>query len=69
MTNENPQNVNISVEQVCAAILATVGPVEVELSTIMGNYAGKSISVNQNEETKALTFSLADAPEIQAENE
>jgi hypothetical protein len=55
-------NVQISVEQICAAILATVGSVEVSLENLVANYAGKTISVDQNPDTKAVTFALADMP-------
>ena len=55
-------NVQISVEQICAAILATVGSVEVSLDNLVANYAGKTIAVDQNPDTKAVTFSLADMP-------
>ena len=58
------QNIPISVEQICAAIVNLVGPVEVQLSDLMADYSGKSIAVNQDEETKALTFSLVDSPKI-----
>lgn len=65
--NQDNGNVQISVEQICAAILATVGTVEVSLENLIANYAGKTIAVNQNPETKAVTFSLADIP-ADAEN-
>ena len=66
-----PQNINISIEQICAAILSTVGSVEVQLPALLANYEGQSIAINQNDETKAVTFSIADAPvatEAPAEN-
>ena len=66
-------NIQISLEQICASILKTLGSVEVSLEDLITDYSGKSIAVNQNEETKALTFSLVDVPvpveENQAENE
>ena len=55
-------NVQISVEQICAAILATVGSVEVSLDDLVASYSGKTISVDQDSETKAVTFALADMP-------
>jgi hypothetical protein len=55
-------NVQISVEQICAAILATAGSIEVPLENLVANYAGKTISVDQDTETKAVTFALADMP-------
>ena len=63
-TNITPEssNVNISVEQICAAILATVGVVEVKIEDLTKNYSDKNIAVNQDSETKAITFTLVDAP-------
>jgi hypothetical protein len=62
------ENVQISLEQICASILKTLGSVEVSLQDLISDYSGKSIAVNQNEETKALTFTLADIP-VPAESE
>jgi hypothetical protein len=65
-TNENSNvensNIQISVEQICAAILATIGTVEVSLENLVANYGGKTIAVDQNPDTKAVTFALADTP-------
>jgi len=58
-------NVNISIEQICAAILNTVTSVEVPLDNLLANYGNKVIAINQDEETKAVTFTLADTPEPQ----
>jgi hypothetical protein len=55
-------NIQISVEQICAAILATVGTVEVSLENLVANYGGKTIAVDQNPDTKSVTFALADTP-------
>jgi hypothetical protein len=57
-----PQNINIGMEQICAAILATVGNVTIPMATLISDYTGKSIAVNQDETTKDITLSLADAP-------
>lgn len=62
------ENVQISLEQICASILKTLGSVEVSLQDLISDYSGKSIAVNQNEETKALTFTLVDIP-VPAESE
>lgn len=59
---EQDNNVQISIEQICAAILSTVGAVTVNLDDLLKDYSSKSIAVNQDEETKSLTFSLADTP-------
>jgi hypothetical protein len=61
------ENVNISIEQICAAIIHTIGSVEVQLENLLKDYSTKSIAVNQDEETKALTFTLTDAPVAQEE--
>ena len=55
-------NVQISIEQICAAIVNTLGSVEIQLETLLTDYSTKSIAINQDEETKALTFTLVDAP-------
>lgn len=64
------QNVEITVEQICAAIINTLGNVQVPLENLISDYSGKSIAVQQDEETKALTFSLTDIqinPEVSEE--
>ena len=57
-------NVQISVEQICASIIKTLGSVQVSVEDLLANYQDKSISVNQNEETKTLTFTLIDNADI-----
>jgi hypothetical protein len=58
---EQPQGVNITVEQILAAIINTVGTTTVPLDNLVQNYGNKQIAVNQNED-KSVTFSLADVP-------
>ena len=58
--------VQIRVEQILASILS-LGAVTVPLDKLVGNYSGKNIAVNQDPETKDVTFELADVPET-AEN-
>ena len=62
--SEAPQdeNVNISIEQICAAIISTYKTVVVPLENLLKDYSGKNIAVSQDEETKVLTFTLADNP-------
>ena len=55
-------SIQISVEQICAAIISTFGSVEIELPVLVADYSGKNISINQDENSKSLTFSLVDAP-------
>jgi hypothetical protein len=53
--------VQISVEQILASILS-LGAVTVPLDKLVANYSGKNIAVNQDPETKDVTFELADVP-------
>jgi hypothetical protein len=62
------QNVNISIEQILAAVLQTVGAVTVALPDLVTNYNTKQIAVNQNED-QSVTFSLVDAPVVEEEVE
>lgn len=66
--NTTDGNIQISVEQICAAILKTVGSVEVSLEDLVSNYGGKTIAIDQNPDTKAVTFALADLPQQSEEN-
>lgn len=59
---EKSNNVQISIEQICAAMLSTLGTVEVPLENLIKNYSDKSIAVNQDQDTKSVTFTLADNP-------
>jgi len=66
MTEETPtrlENVNISIEQILAAVLAKVGSVEMTLQELLSDYSNKNIAVNQNPETQNIIFELADMPE------
>lgn len=56
------QNINISIEQICAAILQEKGSIEVSIENLIMNYGGKTIAINQDDETKSVTFTLVDAP-------
>ena len=47
---------NISVEQILAAIIHTVGTVNIKIEDLISNYSDKSIAVNQLED-KSVTFS------------
>ena len=58
--------INISVEQILAAIINTVGEVNVPLETLVNNYSDKTIAVNQLED-KSVTFTLVDASSVPAE--
>jgi hypothetical protein len=72
MTDQNEQNqgANISIEQVCAAMLNKFGKVELQIQDVLKDYSGKSIAVNQDIETQALIFELVDVvTEDQAKSE
>lgn len=56
------ENVNISIEQICAAIISTYKTVIVPLENLLKDYSGKNIAISQDEETRALTFTLGDVP-------
>ena len=64
---QQQQGVNITVEQILAAIVHTIGTTTVSLENLVQNYGGKQIAVNQNED-KSVTFSLVDAP-VQTETQ
>ena len=66
--NTDANNINISIEQICAAIINTAGSVEIPIENLLQNYGGKSIAVNQDPDTKAVTFSLADSTIAVEEN-
>ena len=60
--------IQISVEQILASILS-LGSQTVPLENLVANYGGKNIAVNQDSETKAVTFTLADiSAEAEQEN-
>jgi hypothetical protein len=58
------QNVQISVEQILASILS-LGAVNVPLENLVANYGGKNIAVNQDPDTKIVTFELANVPVVE----
>jgi hypothetical protein len=62
-------NVNISIEQILAVILKSIGPVKINLEELLNDYSSKMIAVDQDPETKQITFSLSDAPKAQTENQ
>ena len=65
-TTEANNGINISVEQILAAILQTTGAITVQLENLVANYGQKTIAVNQNED-KSVKFELVDASVAQAE--
>ena len=72
MTEETKQdinNINISIEQIIAAILNKVGKMELTLKELLTDYSSKSIAVNQDPDTQMVTFEMAEMPEVETENE
>ena len=55
------QNVNISVEQILAATLKSLGKITLQLQDLVANYSTYSIAVTQNEDS-SVTFELVEAP-------
>jgi hypothetical protein len=53
-----PQGVNITVEQILAAIVYVKGPISITLEDLLGNYSGKQISITQD--TDEVIFELVD---------
>ena len=60
------QNIEIGVEQILASILSTVGEVTVDINTILTNFGTYQVGVEQNEETKAITFKLLQKEDLDA---
>ena len=56
------QNINISIEQILASILSTLGATTVTVENLIADYSKKQIQVNQNED-RSITFQLADVVE------
>lgn len=56
------ENVQISIEQICAAIISTYKTIVVPMESLLKDYSSKNIAITQDEETKVLTFTLADNP-------
>jgi hypothetical protein len=72
MTEETTQEsnpVNISVEQICAAIVNKLGKIELSLPELLTDFSNKSIAVNQDPETQSITFELADNPVEETQQE
>jgi len=61
MTNEVTP-VNIGTEQILAVLINKAGTVEITLEELMQDFSGKTIAVNQDENTQNLTFSIVDLP-------
>jgi hypothetical protein len=64
-TNQDLNNFNISLEQLLAAIINDAGTITIGLEDLLKDFSGKTIAVTQNEETRAITFEIADAPAVE----
>ena len=51
---------DISIEQVCAAILADQGSITIPISALFEDFNGRSIALTQNNEDQTLTLSLSE---------
>jgi hypothetical protein len=63
-------NVNISIEQIVAAILNKIGKIDLSLEELLTDYSSKNIAVDQDPDSQQVIFQLVDTPEeVQTENE
>ena len=51
---------DISIEQVCAAILANKGALTIPISALFEDFNGRGIELTQNNEDQTLTLSLSE---------
>ena len=63
--SEDLNNVNAGLEQVCAAILATTGPIKISFNTLLKDYSKKNISVTPDPDSDEMLFELIDADKVQ----
>lgn len=70
-TIDKDENIQINIEQICAAILTQLESIEIPINVLLSDYSNKLIAVNQDDETKSLTFTLIDSESVenQAETE
>jgi hypothetical protein len=60
MEDNDLSNINISIEQILAAIVNHFGTVEITTEELLSNYSNKNLAVTQDPETAKLRFELAD---------
>jgi hypothetical protein len=70
-TIDKDENIQINIEQICAAILTQLESIEIPINVLLSDYSNKLIAVNQDDENKSLTFTLIDSESVenQAETE
>lgn len=56
-TQEQNNNINLTIEQILAAIVSTVGTVNVKIEALLANYSNFQIALNQLED-KSVNFTL-----------
>jgi hypothetical protein len=61
-TPDQAQGINISLEQVLAAVLKTLGKTTVNFEDLTNDYSAMTIAVTQNED-RSVTFELATLPD------
>jgi len=71
MTEQNDQfettegdKFDISIEQVCAAILAHHGDLTIPITSLFEDFNGRGIELRQNNEDMTLTLSLSEKVEL-----
>ena len=63
-TAPDGENVQLSVEQILAAVLSKVGKQNIEIPELLKNYSSYSIAVNQ-EDDGTVSFDLVEAPKAE----
>jgi hypothetical protein len=53
-------NVNLGLEQICAAIINKFGKVNIAMEDLIKDFSSKNIAVNQDLDTQELVFELVD---------
>ena len=53
-------NINLGIEQICAAMINKFGKINIPLNEILQDFSSKSISVTQDLETQDLVFELVE---------
>lgn len=60
-------NVNITLEQILAAILSSMGTIQITLDDMLKDYSDKRIAVNQDPDSNNLYFELVDINQAESE--
>ena len=56
-------NINISIEQILASIVKTVGEVNVKIEDLLTDYSNYTIALNQQED-KSVNFTLVEVQDV-----